>query len=196
MEILELINIGSKQLKNKKIYSHKLDSEILLSKVLNKTREELLINLNQEIGQQKDDLEIQPEASKNIDLMEIADFFKSKIFWIISLTFAFQFFAMGGVLLHLPLHSEKIGFIETFSFIGFPVKQYVFAYSLAAFGGVLGKVLFGYLIDKLAANKPVMLMMLMQSIGIFGLTISTSYGLFAVFCFIFGINFFKNNSRF
>ena len=53
MEILELINNGSKQLKNKKIYSHQLDSEILLSKVLNKTREELLINLNEEIGQQK-----------------------------------------------------------------------------------------------------------------------------------------------
>jgi len=49
MEILELINNGSRQLKNKKIYSHQLDSEILLSKVLNKTREELLINLNQKI---------------------------------------------------------------------------------------------------------------------------------------------------
>ena len=49
MEILELINNGSRQLKNKNICSHKLDSEILLSKVLNKTREELLINLNQEI---------------------------------------------------------------------------------------------------------------------------------------------------
>ena len=53
MEILELINNGSKQLKDKKIYSHKLDSEILLSKVLNKTREDLLINLNQEIEPQK-----------------------------------------------------------------------------------------------------------------------------------------------
>ena len=53
MEILELINNGSRQLKNKRIYSHKLDSEILLSKVLNKTREELLINLNQEIEPQK-----------------------------------------------------------------------------------------------------------------------------------------------
>jgi release factor glutamine methyltransferase len=53
MEILELINSGSRQLKNKNIYSHKLDSEILLSKVLNKTREELLINLNQEIEPQK-----------------------------------------------------------------------------------------------------------------------------------------------
>ncbi len=50
MEILELINNGSMQLKNKKIYSHKLDSEILLSKVLNKTREELLINLEQRVA--------------------------------------------------------------------------------------------------------------------------------------------------
>ena len=53
MEILELINNGSRKLKNKKIYSHKLDSEILLSKVLNKNREELLINLNQKIEPQK-----------------------------------------------------------------------------------------------------------------------------------------------
>ena len=49
MKILELINNGSRQLKHKNICSHKLDSEILLSKVLNKTREELLINLNQKI---------------------------------------------------------------------------------------------------------------------------------------------------
>ena len=53
MEILKLINSGSKRLKNKNVYSHKLDSEILLSKVLNKTREELLINLNQKIEPQK-----------------------------------------------------------------------------------------------------------------------------------------------
>ena len=53
MEILDLINHGSRQLKNKKIFSHKLDSEILLSKVLNKTREELLINLNKKIDPTK-----------------------------------------------------------------------------------------------------------------------------------------------
>ena len=45
MEILELINSGSRRLQSKNIYSHKLDSEILLSEVLNKTREELLISL-------------------------------------------------------------------------------------------------------------------------------------------------------
>ena len=49
MEILELINSGSKELKNSNINSYKLDSEILLSKILNKTREEILINLNDQV---------------------------------------------------------------------------------------------------------------------------------------------------
>ena len=49
MEILELLNIGARQLKKNSITSHRLDSEILLSKVLNKNREDLLINLNKKI---------------------------------------------------------------------------------------------------------------------------------------------------
>ena len=149
----------------------------------------LVINSPEEIGQKKDNLETQPSSNTSQKLLNVSDFFKSKIFWIISLTFAFQFFAMGGVLLHLPLHSEKIGFSETFSLVGFPIKQYVFAYSLAAFGGVAGKILFGYLIDKLKPNKPVMIMMLMQSLGIFGLTFSGNFLFFSLFCFTFGLGF-------
>ena len=53
MEILKLINHGSKQLKNKNIFTHRLDSEILLSNILNKTREELLINLNKKVTPDK-----------------------------------------------------------------------------------------------------------------------------------------------
>ena len=53
MEILELINHGSRQLKNKNIYSHRLDTEVLLSRVLNTSREKLLINLNQKIETKK-----------------------------------------------------------------------------------------------------------------------------------------------
>ena len=53
MEILQLINNGSKQLKNNNIYTHKLDSEILLSKVLKISREKLLMNLNQKVEAQK-----------------------------------------------------------------------------------------------------------------------------------------------
>ena len=51
MNALTLINIGTKELKQKKIESSRLDSEILLSKTLNKKREEILINLDQEICQ-------------------------------------------------------------------------------------------------------------------------------------------------
>ena len=49
MEILELINNGAKKLKSKNIFSHKLDSEILLAKILNKKREELLLTLDHKV---------------------------------------------------------------------------------------------------------------------------------------------------
>ena len=51
MNTLDLINYGKKKLKQKKITSCQLDSELLLSKVLNKNREEILINLDQEISE-------------------------------------------------------------------------------------------------------------------------------------------------
>ena len=149
----------------------------------------LVIDTPEEIGQYKDNLPDQPVLDSSQDLMEIKDFFKHGIFWIISLAFAFQFLAMGGVLLHLPLHSENQGFLETWTVLGFPIKQTVFAYSFAALGGVVGKVFFGYLVDRLNPNIPVMIMMAMQSIGIFGLTLVDNYLVFTIFCFIFGLGF-------
>ena len=50
MNALELINLEQKNL-TKKNRSSRLDSELLLSKILNKKREEILINLDQEICQ-------------------------------------------------------------------------------------------------------------------------------------------------
>ncbi len=50
MNAFEIIKFGSNLLKEKKISSHILDSEILLSKILNKTRENILINLDQKIN--------------------------------------------------------------------------------------------------------------------------------------------------
>ena len=50
MNVLDLINFGAKELKQKKISSFRLDSELLLSKILNKKREEILINLDQDIS--------------------------------------------------------------------------------------------------------------------------------------------------
>ena len=49
MNALQLINRGSLKLKFYYVPSYKLDSEILLSNVLGKKREEILINLTQEI---------------------------------------------------------------------------------------------------------------------------------------------------
>ena len=51
MNVLDLMNLGANELLQKKIISFKLDSELLLSKILNKNREEILINLDQEISQ-------------------------------------------------------------------------------------------------------------------------------------------------
>ena len=51
MNALDLINFGAKELNQKRIISSRLDSELLLSKILNKKREEILINLDQEICQ-------------------------------------------------------------------------------------------------------------------------------------------------
>jgi len=80
MEILELINNGSRQLKDKRIYSHKLDSEILLSKVLNKTREELLINLDQKIEPQEIS-DFNKLVDRRSSKEPIAYILKEKEFW-------------------------------------------------------------------------------------------------------------------
>ena len=50
MNALELLNSGSYKLQKQKIKTHRLDSEILLSKVLNKSREQILIRLNQNLN--------------------------------------------------------------------------------------------------------------------------------------------------
>ena len=52
MRALEIIKIGSNLLRDKKILSHNLDSELLLSKTLNKSRESILTNLDQKISEE------------------------------------------------------------------------------------------------------------------------------------------------
>ena len=52
MNALELINIGAKELRQKKIDTSRIDSELLLSKILNKKREDILISLDQKISKE------------------------------------------------------------------------------------------------------------------------------------------------
>ena len=51
MRVLEAIKAGSKLLKEKNISTHVLDSELLLSKSLKKPREEILINLKENLNE-------------------------------------------------------------------------------------------------------------------------------------------------
>ena len=53
MKVFDIIKIGSNLLKSKKIPSYILDSELLLSKTLDKSREEILINLDQKVDEKK-----------------------------------------------------------------------------------------------------------------------------------------------
>jgi release factor glutamine methyltransferase len=50
MNISELLNLGSKVLKLNNITTHQLDSELVLSNLLKKKRETLLINLNEQVS--------------------------------------------------------------------------------------------------------------------------------------------------
>ncbi len=104
MQILELLNKGSKKLKVKKIPSHKLDTEILLSSVLNKKREELLVNLDHEIKSQKID-EFKKLIKRRSSNEPISYILQEKEFW------SKDFFVNRNVLIPRPeteLLVEKI----------------------------------------------------------------------------------------
>ncbi len=80
MKILKLINDGSKQLKEKNIYSHKLDSEILLSEVLSQTREKMIINFNKKIPEKKI-IDFNELINRRSSKEPIAYILKKKEFW-------------------------------------------------------------------------------------------------------------------
>ena len=50
MIISDLLNLGSRTLKEKKIQTHRLDSEIMLSSLLKKKREEVIINFEKKVS--------------------------------------------------------------------------------------------------------------------------------------------------
>jgi release factor glutamine methyltransferase len=108
MQIFELINQGAEDLRRNQIVSHKLDSEIILSSLLAKQRENLLTHLEQEVSE---------ETAKNFKKLisrrslkePIAYILKSKEFW------SKDFFVNSNTLIPRPeteLLSEKV--IEIF----------------------------------------------------------------------------------
>ena len=80
MNALELINFGTNELRRKKIDTSRLDSELLLSKILDKNREEILINLEQKICQ-KYLLKYKQLIQRRSQCEPIAYIVKEKEFW-------------------------------------------------------------------------------------------------------------------
>ena len=141
------------------------------------------------VNQVKDGIKRDIEEESSQQEMTSKDLLSKKVFWIISLAFAFQFLSMMGVIAFLPIHANKMGLDEIWNLLGFPVKQYVFAYALAAFGGVLGKLIFGYLMDLMKAAYPSMIAMSFQAIGIFGFTYFNEPIIFFLSALIFGLGY-------
>ena len=80
MKALEAINTGTKFLKEKNIPTYILDTELILSKSLNKTREEILINLEQNINK-KNLTDFNEYLIRRSKKEPIAYLFKEKEFW-------------------------------------------------------------------------------------------------------------------
>ena len=80
MNTLKIIKVGSNLLKNSNITSPILDSEILLSKTLNKSREEILIDLDKKISK-KDILVFKNYLKRRSNNEPIAYILEEKEFW-------------------------------------------------------------------------------------------------------------------
>jgi len=85
MRAFEVIKIGSELLKNKKIQSHILDSELLLSKTINKSREEILVNLDQMIDK-KSFLVFKKFLQRRFNNEPVAYILEEKEFWSTNFT--------------------------------------------------------------------------------------------------------------
>ena len=80
MNALELLNSGSDKLQRQKIRTSRLDSEILLSKVLNKRREEVLVKLER-VMKRGEIFEFNDLIQRRMRKEPIAYIVKEKEFW-------------------------------------------------------------------------------------------------------------------
>jgi release factor glutamine methyltransferase len=80
MDILELLNSGSKILKLNKIKTHQLDSELVLSNLLKKQRENLIINSNQKVSENTI-LNFEKLITRRAKREPLAYILKNKEFW-------------------------------------------------------------------------------------------------------------------
>ena len=104
MNYQQILNNGLNQLRIKKLKSPKLDTELLLAKTLNVTREEILLNLNRKINQ-SDSKNFNYYINLRKNYIPIAYIVNFKFFW------KYKFFVNKHVLIPRPeteLMIEKV----------------------------------------------------------------------------------------
>jgi release factor glutamine methyltransferase len=80
MNISDLLNSGSKILKNNKVKSHQLDSEVVLSSLMKKSRENLIINSNQKVSKNTI-INFEKLITRRAKKEPLAYILKNKEFW-------------------------------------------------------------------------------------------------------------------
>jgi MFS family permease len=109
---------------------------------------------------QHQDGKAEPKVQTNIsDIREktVAEILSVRSFWILVAIFGLQITANLGVYSHIPIYAQDLGFS--------PI-QASWIYSVAAFHAALGKVIFGKLLDIIAARRTLWISIACQGLGI------------------------------
>ncbi|MBV1914022.1 MAG: MFS transporter [Pseudomonadales bacterium] len=102
---------------------------------------------------------------------------KSSNFWLIALTFAILVGVFQAILIHL---------VPQLMDMGYNIEQAAFALSVAATLGVLGKVVFGWLIDNFHPQFAVWVCIATQAIGALGILLFDGYNLLLASAAMYG----------
>lgn len=99
-------------------------------------------------------------------------------FWAISMTIAFNFLANGALLTHIIPHATDLGFTAT---------RAAYILSTIASLGVVGKLLFGWISDRIDKRLALWIAISLQSVGMFFIIHVTSYPMLMLAGGIFGL---------
>ena len=88
-------------------------------------------------------------------------------FWLLALCFGLAFASLSAVLIHLPPYAADLGFSR---------YQAAWVLSVSAFAGMLGKPVFGSLVDRTDPRRAVWMSFAAQLVGILMLMHAGSYG--------------------
>ena len=102
---------------------------------------------------------------------------RSSNFWLIALTFAILVGVFQAILIHL---------VPQLMDMGYNIEQAAFALSVAATLGVLGKVVFGWLIDNFHPRFAVWVCIATQAIGALGILLFDGYSLLLASAAMYG----------